>query len=109
MIDTLEGDVSNALDVIRKAERGERIEYATLRNRRQTTTIQEQMPKHHFVANEVRQRPDRTAKSIVLVVDQEAKSAGVILPARASTKANNKIPGMNKGRVERALRKEGIE
>ena len=86
-----------------------KIEYATLRNRRQTTTMQEQMPKHYFVANEIRQHPDKAAKSIVLVIDREAKSADVILPAGASTEANNEIPGMNKGRIERALQKEGIE
>ena len=109
MMDALESDVNNALDVIRKAERGEKIEYATLRNRRQTTTMQEQMHKHYFVANEIRQHPDKAAKSIVLVIDREAKSADVILPAGASTEANNEIPGMNKGRIERALQKEGIE
>lgn len=63
MMDALESDVNNALDVIRKAERGEKIEYATLRNRRQTTTMQEQMPKHYFVANEIRQHPDKAAKA----------------------------------------------
>lgn len=68
IMDALESDVNNALDVIRKAERGEKIEYATLRNRRQTTTMQEQMPKHYFVANEIRQHPDKAAKSIVLVI-----------------------------------------
>ena len=109
LIDAIESDVNNALEVIRKAERGEKIEYATLRNRRQTTTMQEQMPKHYFVANEIRQHPDKAAKSIVLVIDREAKSADVILPAGASTEANNEIPGMNKGRIERALQKEGIE
>lgn len=31
------------------------------------------------------------------------------MPAGASTEANNEIPGMNKGRIERALQKEGIE
>ena len=29
-----------------KAERGEKIEYATMRNRRQTSDMQEQLPKH---------------------------------------------------------------
>ena len=76
MIDALESDVNNALEVIRKAERGERIEYATMRNRRQTTDLKEQMPKHFFVANEIRQHPDKAAKSIVLVIDREAKSEG---------------------------------
>lgn len=32
LIDAIESDVNNALEVIRKAERGEKIEYATFRN-----------------------------------------------------------------------------
>ena len=109
MIDALESDVNNALEVIRKAERGERIEYATLRNRRQTSDMRERLPKHYFVANEIRQHPDRASKKIVLVIDPQAKTADVILPAGASTEADNEIPGMNKGRIARALQKEGIE
>ena len=109
LIDALESDVNNALEVIGKAERGEKIEYATLRNRRDTSTMQEQMPKHYFVANEIRQHPDRDEKKIVLVIDPQAKTADVILPAGASTEVDNEIPGMNKGRIARALQKEGIE
>lgn len=109
MTNALESDVNNALEVIRKAERGEKIEYATLRNRRQTSAMQEQMPKHYFVANEIRQHPDKETKSIVLVIDRQTKSADVILPAGASADIDNEIPGMNKGRIERALQKEGIE
>lgn len=109
MTNALESDVNNALEVIRKAERGEKIEYATLRNRRQTSALQEQMPKHYFVANEIRQHPDKESKSIVLVIDRQTKSADVILPAGASANIDNEIPGMNKGRIERALQKEGIE
>ena len=109
LTDALESDVNNALEVIRKAERGEKIEYATMRNRRQTSTMQEQMPKHYFVANEISRHPDKESKSIVLVIDRQNKSADVILPAGASTETDNEIPGMNKGRIERALQKEGIE
>lgn len=109
LIDALESDVNNALEVISKAERGEKIEYATLRNQRDTSTMQEQLPKHYFVANEIRQHPDREAKKIVLVIDPQAKTADVILPAGASTEVDNEIPGMNKGRIARALQKEGIE
>lgn len=109
LTDALESDVNNALEVIRKAERGEKIEYATMRNRRQTSTMQEQMPKHYFVANEISRHPDKEAKSIVLVIDRQNKSADVILPAGASSETDNEIPGMNKGRIERALRKEGID
>lgn len=109
LVDALESDVNNALEVIGKAERGEKIEYATLRNRRETSTMQEQMPKHYFVANEIRQHPSKEDKRIVLVIDWQAKTADVILPAGASLEADNEIPGMNKGRIERALQKEGIE
>lgn len=107
LTDALESDVNNALEVIRKAERGEKIEYATMRNRRQTSTMQEQMPKHYFVANEISRHPDKEAKSIVLVIDRQNKSADVILPAGASTETDNEIPGMNKGRIERALPERG--
>lgn len=41
LIDALESDINNALDVIHKAERGEKIEYATLRNNRQTESLRE--------------------------------------------------------------------
>lgn len=108
LMDALESDVNNALEVIGKAQRGEKIEYATLRNRRETSTLQEQMPKHYFVASEIRQHPSREDKRIVLVIDRQAKTADVVLPAGASTEVDNEIPGLNKGRIERALQKEGI-
>lgn len=109
LLDALESDVNNALEVIRKAERGERIEYATLRNRRQTSDMREQMPKHFFVADEIRQHPNKENKTIVIVIDPSTKSADVILPAGASPEVDNEIPGMNKARIGRALRREGIE
>lgn len=109
MMDALESDVNNALEVIRKAERGEKIEYATLRNRKQTSDMQDQLPKHYFVADELRKRPDKDKKTIVLVIDPVSKSADVILPAGASPEVDNEIPGMNKARIGRALRREGIE
>ena len=62
LMDALESDVNNAIEVINKAERGEKIEYATMRNRRDTSTMQEQMPKHYFVSNEIRQHPDKETK-----------------------------------------------
>ena len=109
MIDALESDVNNALEVIRKAERGEKIEYATFRNHRQTDRMQEQMPKHFFVADEIKKHPDKDNKTIVLVIDRQGKSADVILPAGASLEVNNEIKGMNKQRIQSALQKSGIE
>ena len=109
MMAALESDVNNALEVIRKAERGEKIEYATLRNRRQTTGMREQLPKRHTIADEIARHPDKDKKTIVVVRDKASKSADVILPAGASLEVDNEIPGMNKARIERALQKEGFE
>lgn len=67
--------------------------------------MKEQMPKHYFVANEIRQHPSRKDKTIVIVIDPASKTADVILPAGASADVDNEIPGMNKARIGRALRK----
>ena len=106
LIDAIESDVNNALEVIRKAERGEKIEYATYRNHRQTEQMKEQMPKHFFVADEIKKHPDKENKTIVLVIDKQGKSADVILPAGASLEVNNEIKGMS---IQSALEKSGIE
>lgn len=42
LIDAVESDVNNALDVIRRAEQGERMEYAYARNRQQTEELRGQ-------------------------------------------------------------------
>ena len=109
LIDAIESDVNNALEVIRKAERGEKIEYATYRNHRQTEQMRERMPKHFFVADEIKKHPDKENRTIVLVIDKQGKSADVILPAGASLEVNNEIKGMSKQRIQSALEKSGIE
>lgn len=73
LMDALESDVNNAIEVINKAERGEKIEYATMRNRRDTSTMQEQMPKHYFVSNEIRQHPDKETKKLCLLLIHRQK------------------------------------
>ena len=109
MMAAIESDVNNALEVIRKAERGEKIEYATIRNRRQTSDMRAELPKHHAIADEIARHPDKDKKTIIVVRDKAAKTADVVLPAGASTEVDSEVPGMNKSRIERALRKEGFE
>lgn len=109
MMAAIESDVNNALEVIRKAERGEKIEYATIRNRRQTSDMRAELPKHHAIADEIARHPDKDKKIIIVVRDNAAKTADVVLPAGASTEVDNEVLGMNKSRIERALRKEGFE
>ncbi len=109
LIDAIESDVNNALDVIRKAERGEKVEYSSLKNEQQTTEMQAQMPKHYFVADEIAQHPDKEQKFVVIVRDKENRAADVVLPAGASLEVNDEVQGMSKQRIEHALQKEGLE
>ena len=109
LIDAIESDVNNALDVIRKAERGEKVEYSSLKNEQQTTEMQAQMPKHYFIADEIAQHPDKEQKFVVIVRDKENKTADVVLPAGASLEVNDEVQGMSKQRIEHALQKEGLE
>lgn len=87
LMDALESDVNNAIEVINKAERGEKIEYATMRNRRDTSTMQEQMPKHYFVSNEIRQHPDKETKKLCL-----------LLTHRQNRRCNSSSRGFYRGR-----------
>lgn len=56
-IEAIESDVNNALGVIRRAEQGEKVEYATLRTQRQTSEMQE------------RQGPQVDARENAILVD----------------------------------------
>ena len=108
LIDALEMDVNNALDAIHKAERGEKVEYSTTETRQQTEEIRNQLPKHYYVADEIKPLPNKDTKEIVLVRDKAAKSVDVILPAGASLEPKNELPGISKDRIRNALEKEGL-
>jgi len=108
LIDALEMDINNALDAIHKAERGEKVEYATTENRHQTEEIRNQMPKHYYVVDEIKPIPNKDTKEIVLVRDKSNKSVDIILPAGASLEPKNELPGISKDRIRSALEKEGL-
>ena len=74
LIDALESDVNNALEVIKRAELGQKVEYSSMRNQAQTTKMQEQMPKHYFVADEIKQHPSKENRMVVLVRDEAKKT-----------------------------------
>lgn len=108
LIDAVEADVNNALGVMRKAERGEKIEYDSLRNHKVTEELKDQLPKHYNVADEIKKHPDQENRTIVLVINTERKSADVVLPEGASLEPDVELQGMSKQRIERALNREGI-
>lgn len=108
LVDIIEKDVNNAVDMLHKAERGEKIELNN-QSANQIAAIRHLLPKHYYVADEIKTLPNRDTKEFVIVKDPGCKMADVVLPEWASLGADSDIPGMNKGRIEHALQKEGYE
>lgn len=108
LVDIIEKDVNNAVDMLHKAERGEKIELNN-QSANQIAAIRNLLPKHYYVADEIKTLPNRDTKEFVIVKDPGCKMADVVLPEGASLGADSDIPGMNKGRIEHALQKEGYE
>ncbi len=109
LIDILERDVNNAVDMVHVAERGEKVESGQQMFQKQMTAHKNILPKHFYVANELKTLPNKDTKEVVIVKDPASKMADVVLPAGASLSVDNEIPGMNKGRIEHALNKEGYD
>ena len=109
LIDVIETDVNNAIDMMHKAERGEKVARSSAMNRQQITDLQTGLPKHYYIADEIKDLPSKESKDFFVIRDTNAKSVDVVLPAGASLEVNNEVPGMSKSRIEKALRKEGFE
>lgn len=108
LIDTIEKDMNNAMEMIHKAERGEKVELKERENPTQQKTEGTKQLQHYFIADELRGLPHKDTKEFVIVKDPDIKKADVILPSGASIDVDNEIPGMNKGQIETALQKEGF-
>lgn len=108
LIDAIERDVNNSLNMIHKAERGEKVEKRQF-NAQDNGNAKSLLPKHYYVADEIKTLPNKDTKEMVIVRDAENKKADVVLPAGASLAVDNEIPGMNKKRIDHALQKEGFE
>ena len=109
LLAAIEGDVNNSLEVIRRAEKGEKIEYATYRNTKETEQMRDQLPKHYTIADEIKNKPDSDHRIVVIVKDMDSKQADVILPQGASLEPDVEIKGMSKARIERELKLSGME
>lgn len=109
LLDIIERDVNNAVAMIKKAEMDEKIKLNSSAMQQTSNPVRGILPKHYYVAEEIKTLPSRDTKEFVLVRDSASKQADVILPAGASKSGNNEIPGMNKNRIEHALKKEGYD
>lgn len=80
-----------------------KIEYATLRNRRQTSDMKEQLPKHYFVADEIRQHPNKENKTIVIVIDPTKEIGGRDTPCRRIAGGGQRNTGHEQGPYRQGL------
>ena len=106
LMESVERDVNNAVEVLEKIRAGETVDYAAIRGEKAFDAVR---PKLYTIANELATIPNADTKIVVVVKDQQNKSAAVILPAGASLEVNNEITGLNKNRFLIALRKQGFE
>jgi hypothetical protein len=83
--------------MVHKAERGEKVELNNRVLQNQIADIKHILPKHYYVADEIKTLPNIDTKEFVVVKEPEQKMADVVLPSGASLGVENEIPGMNKG------------
>ena len=109
LIDSIETDVNNAVAMLERMEHGEKIEKKPSLTDQRIDALHDSVSKHYYIADEIKDIPNRDTKEMVIVRDKSGKTAEVILPAGASLTVDNEVPGMNKTRIETALKKEGFD
>ena len=99
LLEAIETDVNNAVEVMRKAERGEKIEYATLRDHKRTTELRE------------KQKPQVDSRESAILIDIIRKggmgvdSRNFASPAEKQTFLEKFNLGFYDKKVEEALLK----
>ena len=106
LMERLETDVTNAMKAVNAMRNGEEVDYSAMRGEK---SVEAMRPKFYTIATEIANIPSAESRKVVIVRDDAAKSAAIVLPAGASLEKNNELPGMNKSRFALALKKQGIE
>lgn len=108
MMGIVERDVNNAVQVIDDLVAKRKVNYEAIRGQlpEKTMTLH---PENYSIVNDLAKLPNIETKEVVVIRDRAHKTADVLLPAGASLRVDNEVPGMNKGRIAHALGKEGIK
>ena len=106
MIKILELNTNATIKAINRHAEGKEVDYSRLRG----TKVRNLLPINDYsILRALQEYPNEENKSVVIIRDDNRKTASVVLPQGASTEVDNEIPGMNKRRYERALKNEGYE
>lgn len=106
IVERLESDVNNVLSVVGKLRKGEEINFSAMRGEKSVESL---CPKQYTIASHIAEITNMEQKQVVIIKDEKAKTAAVVLPVGASIEVNNESPGMSKVRFASALKKEGFE
>lgn len=107
LLGIVERDVNNAVETIDNLVAKRKVDYEAIRGQLPGKTMEN--PSKYSISQDLAKLPNIETKEIVVVKDILRKEADVILPAGASLKVNNEVPGMRKDRITIALKKEGID
>jgi hypothetical protein len=104
LVDAIESDVNNAIEVIRMAERGEKMEYATIRNTAMTAELNSEWNDlgNHSVVSVIKDIPNADTREMVLVIAHDKSVVDVVLPAGARA-VKNELPGFEKAAITAGL------
>ena len=105
MVKILELNTNATIKAITRHAEGKDVDYSKLRG----TKVRNLLPYNDYsILRALKEYPNVENKSVVIIRDDKKKTAAVVLPQGASIEVDNEIPGMNKHRYERALKKEGF-
>ena len=105
MVKILELNTNATIKAITRHAEGKDVDYSKLRG----TKVRDLLPYNDYsILRALKEYPNVENKSVVIIRDDKKKTAAVVLPQGASIEVDNEIPGMNKHRYERALKKEGF-
>ena len=102
---TLKQDVDTTIKVIEMAVKEERVDFRDFRRSRQNAFD----PHTHSIVQALATFPNAESREIVVVKDEGAGKADVILPQGASLEVWNEAPCLHKEDITEALSKQGID
>lgn len=107
IVGVIERDVNNAVETIDNLIAKRKVDYKAIRGQLPPKMITDKA-ENYSLAADLAKLPSIDTKEVVVIRDRKANKVDVILPAGASVKANNEVPGMRKDRISIALKKEGF-
>jgi|GEM_PF-209583 len=104
IVTQIERDVNNVVSVIGDLRQGKEINFSAIRGEKPIESLK---TRSYTIASFLATIPTIESKQVVIIKDEQSKTADIILPKGASVEVDNETPGLNKARFAKALAKQG--